>query len=370
MHILVETNEKLYEWQDSAGRDTNNPCMPRPYAFGISFHKRGHKISAINFSSSSIKSTKSEPFERIYSRNSLFQAMRQTDLVFFWGTNAVRAVLSQLFLKKTNPRVLFGAYVWEIKKPITLKNRLLGIITHIVAPYTKALVLQTATQCKIAKKTLSSNTPILKITIGIDTKFYRVTSTIKDVPKDYRPYVEKALEHPYAIMLGDEQRFDNQALGIVASSNLRLVRVLQRPNTAKWLRQQVQRLKISDRLFIFENINYSFLRLLLQRASCYAGLVDSTWQPAGWTVACEALASGIPLVLYEGLVSQELEFLGAGKLLHSIPFKNIKAFQKTLKAITSKKPDLEIARKAQAFATEKLELEKNSENFVKEVENL
>jgi len=370
MHILIEINEKLHEWQNSTGQDTNNPRMPLPHAFGIGFHKRGHKLSAINFSSSSIKIDKIGPFERIYSRGSLFQAMRQTDLIFFWGANAIRAVLGQLFLKKTNPRILFGAYVWEPKTPLTLKNRVLSIATHMVAPYAKALVLQTATQCKIAKKTLSNSVPILKITIGVDTKFYGLTSTIKNVPGDYRPYVEKLLDYPYVIMPGDQQRFDNQALDIVAGSNLRLVRVLQMSNTANWLKQQVKRRNLSDRFFIFENINYPFFRFLLQHASCYAGLVDSTWQPAGWTVACEALASGIPLVLYEGLVSQELELLSAGKFLHSIPLKNTEAFKKTLEEITSKKPDLETVRAAQAFAAEKLDLEKNSENFVKKVENL
>jgi hypothetical protein len=173
-------------------------------------------------------------------------------------------------------------------------------------------------------------------------------------------------------MLGDEQRLNSHALEILTQSNLRLVRISQysKDKEAKWFRQEINNRRLNERCFFFERISYPFLRFLLHHACAYAGLVDSTWQPAGWTVACEALASGLPIVLYKGLVSNELNYLGASRFLHSVPNGDTKAFQIELESLVSQQVSSKINQEIQNFAAMHLDLEKTGASFVKEIVNI
>src|SRR5205807_1131498 len=92
---------------------------------------------------------------------------------------------------------------------------------------------------------------------------------------------------------------------------LRVARVPQEAATASWYRRKIAERGLADRLFVFEHVSYRTLRHLLQKATAYVGLVDSTWQPAGWTVLCESLASGTPAIVYDGPTAREMRCLGA-----------------------------------------------------------
>ena len=108
---------------------------------------------------------------------------------------------------------------------------------------------------------------------------------------------------------------------------------------------------------------YVFCSIML----AYAGLVNSTWQPAGWTVACEALASGLPIVLYKGLVSNELNSLGCCQFLHSISMGDTQAFKIKLESLVSQQKSSIITQEIQNFAAKNLDLEKTAESFIKEI---
>ena len=109
---------------------------------------------------------------------------------------------------------------------------------------------------------------------------------------------------------------------------------------------------------------------MIQNAVCYAGLVDSSWQPAGWTVACEALGSGVPIVLYDGLVSRELRIMGAdNSIMRTVPFGDIAKFQSELESVISQRRST-IHKLSQDFVSRKLDMEITSQQFVSDVENL
>jgi hypothetical protein len=75
--------------------------------------------------------------------------------------------------------------------------------------------------------------------------------------------------------------------------------------------------------------------------------------PAGWTSACEALASGTPVVLYEGLTARELRKLGAAdELVRTVPTGNYQAFSRYC-----------LADGARAFAAERLNMETTGATF-------
>jgi len=155
-------------------------------------------------------------------------------------------------------------------------------------------------------------------------------------------------------------------VAIVENGPFNLVRISQYgyKNKISALKAEVQRRNLGDRLVIFERISYPAIRFLLRHAAAYVGLIDATWQPAGWTVACERLASSLPLVLYEGITARELAWLGASlDILRSVPMRDIKAFAAALEAITTTGRKEERAAKARAFAAETLDLERTGRAF-------
>jgi len=365
MNLLVGI-KSIQGWLAPKKQSHKRPRLPLPYTFSEAFHYRNHKIFAIVSSNESIPTEPVSPFERIYPQNELLHALRNTDLALFWGGRGFPAILRQVLLSHPRRRVIFCSYIWQLSKLPSLKTKLSGITARICANFSKGLVVMTDEQLVLAKQVLPSSIPVIRFICGIDTCFYKIKANYSDIPQIHRPSVDKLLAKPYVIMLGDQQRCNEDTLKLVKHSDINLVRVCREKKTMLWFNKSIQRHKLNDRLFIFRDISHVFLRFLLQHASAYWGLVDSSWQPAGWTAACEALASGLPVVIYEGLVSRELTRLGGGgKILQHIPSKDIKSFQSKLESMRH-----EISKNARDFAANNLDIEKTSTDFVRQIETL
>jgi glycosyltransferase involved in cell wall biosynthesis len=372
MHLLVAINDNIPEWRETLTPTRSRPRLPLPYAFGAAFIKKGHKVSAINLSGTSTVEQPPYPFESVYHAHDLARAMKQVDVASLWGGYGISAVLRQYLLLPIRRRVILNSYVWQVESTSTLRSKKLGLSTRVAAHFAKALVVMTDEQAEMARRMLGKNVPVIKYTCGIDTAYYRSASDISDVPEVSRGVVMKLLSQPYVVMPGDELRLDQDALEMVTKSDLRLVRISQySQGKQELLRREAKERGINDRLITFENISYPFLRFLLQHAVAYAGMVDSTWQPAGWSVACEAMASGLPIVLYEGLVSRELKKLSLGNdFVHSIPMKDIRAFQYALQDLVHDGYQSTRAVSIQRFAGEKLDCEHTSVDFVNDIEQV
>jgi glycosyltransferase involved in cell wall biosynthesis len=224
----------------------------------------------------------------------------------------------------------------------------------------------TAEQVEAARATLSRRSQAMQLTVGIDTEFYGQPTKLFDIAKPDLARVERLLQSPYVIMPGDELRLNEDALAVVENSPLNLVRISQygHKNALSRLKTEVARRNLDERLLIFESISYRALRFLLRHAAAYTGLVDATWQPSGWTVACESLASGLPVVLYEGLVARELASLGAGAdIVRSVPMRDIKGFAAALESMITMNRKGDLAAKARAFAAQTLDLERTGAAF-------
>ncbi len=372
MHLLVSMNNNLEEWRNTLLPTQNAPRLPLAYAPGVAFAKQGHKLSAVDTYNSVSKTIDPYPFEEIYHVNELSQAMKKVDIVSLWAGLGISAVFKQLFLPYPKIRVLLNTFIFRLNTMPLIKAVKLGVMTRIASRFAKGVVVMTSEQYQIARQRLPSSIPVMKFVCGIDTSFFRPDATPIDIPDNLRSIVDKLLSAPYVIMVGEELRCNRDALDIAAAGNLRLVRVSQyseEENT--WLKQQIYKRGLSERFFLFEKVSYPFLRFLLQNASAYAGLVDSTWQPAGWTSACEAMACGLPVVIYEGLVSRELIHLGAGNLfMKSISMNDTKSFRNALESIPTDTHRHKIKRQIRLFANNRLNLEITGELFVKEIERI
>jgi len=373
MHLLVSINNNIQEWCDTLSPRTDKPMLPLPYAFGGAFVRRGHKLSAVNVSTTMPSSEESlYPFEAVYPVKELLRAIKDVDLVSLWGGLGLSAIMRQFLLAPFRRRVVLNSYVWQMDSSPTLRSRKSVIATQVAARFARAVVVMTAEQAEMAGTALSGKVPVIFLRCGIDTAFYRVPSSFADVPENYREVVGKLLAKPYMILPGDELRFNRDALDVVTNTGIPMVRISQYSREDMLnMQEEIRRRGIEDRFFIFERISYPFMRFLLQNAAVYAGLVNSEWQPAGWTVLCEALASGLPVVAYEGLATREMVRLGANSdFFRSVPMNDIRAFQEAAQSIFNKAGREEISKRAQSFAAEVLDFEHTAGDFVTAIERL
>lgn len=375
--LLVAIDGNLSEWRDTLTSSLDRPRLPLPYAFGAATVNAGFRLSAIDLGTNSrrwsAEPSDTTPFEAVYPANELANALRVTDLALLWGRLGLSALVRQVFLPRPRCCLIYFSYVWEPRGTSSLRQRGQSEIARQVARLARGVVLMTAEQADAARKTLPRHVPVIEFQIGIDCSFYAHPASLSDITEVDRARVERLLQAPYVIMPGDELRLNDDALTIVEDSPLNLVRISQygHKNGISELKTEIRRRNLSDRLLVFERISYPFLRFLLQHAAAYAGLVDATWQPAGWTVACESLASGLPIVLYEGLVSRELAQIGAGEdILRVVPMRDTDQFRAALVSFADQRQKADASRRAREFAALHLDLEKTGQDFARQLKSV
>jgi hypothetical protein len=341
-----------------------------PYAFGAALLEAGFRLSAIDWRAAAgvgeRRDGDASPFAAIYAADQMPAAANATDFALLWGRPALFALAREAALSKTARRLLYFSYVWRARGTSTARQRLRDAIVRQAARFAGGVVVMTEEQAEAVRRSLPETVPVIRLTVGIDGDFYAGATSIRDVAEADRGRVERLLQSPYAILPGDELRLNEDALTIVENSTINIARVCQRGHVKAMidLKAEIARRNLGDRIVVFERISYAALRFLLRHAGAYAGLIDASWQPAGWTVACESLASGLPVVLYEGLVSRELRRLGAGAdVLRAVPARDTAAFLIALQSMMEAAPRAQRAAKARAFASDRLNLERTGAAF-------
>lgn len=150
------------------------------------------------------------------------------------------------------------------------------------------------------------------IIIKVDADFYRNSEFHENA---FKPGELKQLniisKQSFIICMGDELRNNEHAICVAREVNMPLVRISQfgNKNNICTFKDICKKYGLTD-YFLLQKISYPMLVSLLRKAELQILPVDSTWQPAGWTVTCESLVLGVPVYSYKGLVSRELYRLG------------------------------------------------------------
>ena len=113
-------------------------------------------------------------------------------------------------------------------------------------------------------------------------------------------------ESPYVVVAGDQQRDEVLAAEALAGTGLKLVRLTQEPGTERYWREWQAQHPGELEVFCQSRLTFPEIRYAYQRSVAVLNIVDNSWQPAGLTVAKEAMACGAPLVMNRGLTTQEL----------------------------------------------------------------
>lgn len=368
MHLLTAISNNVPEWTDLETFNPDRPRLPIPYALGGSFLQAGHSLSALD-RANNVKKLELGPFCSIYHRHDMSYALREVDAALLWGGDGLKALARQALGTTLKKKILYFSYAFSPARP-TAKQRFHDVLLTALSGAALGTVFMTTEQALKARERLESRTPVIQFRCGIDTAFYRVKPSFEDVPEVERVRVNKLLGKPYVIMPGDELRFNQDALQFVERTGIRLVRVSQYSHKSgtEQLKHEIAARGLKELLMVFEKIDYKFLRFLFRHAYAYAGLVDSSWQPAGWTVACEALASGLPVVLYEGLTSRELEKINLpSSLVQTVAVGDLAAVSEKLSALGASPQSPQWSEQTMRFAAQHLDFSITAPPFVAEV---
>jgi glycosyltransferase involved in cell wall biosynthesis len=367
MIVLVHGGRRREEWVEAcAGRD-QRPRLPLPFVHGAAFIRRGHQVNAI--ANGPDTSDSPEPFARVFGERDLAQALRASDIALIWGFRGVKTVLLSRTTRRSRCKAIVESFVWSPRYMPSLKTKLGALMTRLGTRLSSGLVVMTRAQQSLARRHLPEGIPVIHLTVGIDTQFYRRNDGPELSPNVGRLF-EQLQGAPYVILSGDELRLETDAMRLVAKRPaLHLVRIWQcSQHKREGFMTAARALNISDRCHLLEQVPYCDLRTLLQNAVCYAGFVDARWQPAGWTVSCESLAAGTPVVAYDGLATDELHALGAQNVVKTVPYGDIDRFAQEVDSIVRQPAGLREA--ARQFARERLDCETTADAFVRQVEDL
>ena len=107
-------------------------------------------------------------------------------------------------------------------------------------------------------------------------------------------------------MHGDEEREEDKLIKLASMLNIGIVRINQYPYKSKKNLFEIAK-SYFDIPFIynFQNIDFHNYIWLLKNSTIYAGMVNSKFQPAGWTALCEAIILGIPSIISNGITSDD-----------------------------------------------------------------
>ncbi len=172
----------------------------------------------------------------------------------------------------------------------SLKNRLILSLSRCQI-YTSSKQYQYALENNIGK-------PIF-LPIGIDLDFYYAS-------KNKSKFLQKIINQKYIIMHGDEEREEDKLIKLASMLKIGIVRINQYPYKSKKNLFEIAK-SYFDIPFIynFQNIDFHNYIWLLKNSTIYAGMVNSKFQPAGWTALCEAIILGIPSIISNGITSDD-----------------------------------------------------------------
>lgn len=166
------------------------------------------------------------------------------------------------------------------------------------------------TQAQLDEAVISDGCPAgsaALIRIGVDTAFF----TALTVPKEHHGHRDRCFDEleelkPYVAVVGDQLRDEEAIRRVLDGAKKNLVRVTRNRFVEEFWKSYSNSLEAQFRVFCHTGMSSEFLRAAYQNAVAVLNLADASWQPAGWSVATEAMACCTPVILQRGLVSDEL----------------------------------------------------------------
>ena len=311
--VGVLMNGRCDEWAHALDHFENHskPRLPIPYSILAQYPKEEFQFLGINFGNTFPK--RQYPFSKVVSYRNIIEARRACDLIVAWGRYALLNCFLDLFKRPGNKKTIFISYDWPCFQWKLFSFRsTYQILQSFMAKFSRGVFVMTEEQKLSAKSYLPPWISVEKIDFRIDASFYESFDPAVCDQAWFDKFSEENRHRPYMVMLGDELRIEDDAIIVAKNTDMSVVRVCQYmdADTKAEILHKVSAQGLISKYHMMNNLSYGQLILLLRNASGYLGLVESTWQPAGWTALSEALCCRLPAIVYDGLVSREMQFRG------------------------------------------------------------
>ncbi|MBF9040360.1 hypothetical protein LSUCC0387_05570 [Rhodobacterales bacterium LSUCC0387] len=311
--VGILMNGRCDEWAHALDHFENHskPRLPIPYSILAKYPRDEVHFVGISFGNE-LSKTK-YPFSRVVSYRNIIEVRRTCDVIVAWGRYAILNCILDLFEFPRNKKTIIISYDWPcFHRQSNFLRSIYQAFQSFIAKFSRGVSVMTEEQKLSAKSYLPPWISVEKIDFRIDASFYKYFDPVVCDQAWFDKFSEENHHRPYMVMLGDELRIEDDAITVAKNTEMSVVRVCQYMNadTKAEILHKVSAQGLISKYHMMNNLSYGQLLLLLRNASGYLGLVDSTWQPAGWTSLSEALCCRLPAIVYDGLVSREMQFRG------------------------------------------------------------
>lgn len=290
MKVCFYLTQDISDWSISSRKD--GPILPIPGSLTKDLSKKNKICFLIKKGTN-----KKYPIDNEKFFDSFELMLKKVDIFISIGSAHIKLLKENFSIK--NKRLLKRKAFPIIYRKINKIFSEISIKNNLLLYFSRGQIYTSRTQYDFAKLNKVGN-PIF-LPIGIDLDFYSKSRFSSN-------FLESIIDKKYIVMHGDEERDEEKLIKIADSLNFGIVRINQYPQKAK--KNIFDIVKISSKIpfiYNFQNIGFDKYIWLLKNASLYAGMVNSKWQPAGWTALCEALGLGIPSIISKGLTSNDYE---------------------------------------------------------------
>jgi glycosyltransferase involved in cell wall biosynthesis len=213
------------------------------------------------------------------------------------------------------------------------------------------------------------------IRIGVDTTFFAPRPNRVENRTGGDSCLDTLRElAPYVAVVGDQLRDEELVARVMLGSKGNLVRVTRNRFVEEFWKSYSDRESVGNKVFCRAGMSSEFLRAVYWNAIAVLNLADASWQPAGWSVATEAMACCTPVILQRGLVSDELSRIfarPAEDFIYPVESGDAATARLHLERIISKPDEAEQkARLAQQMTETHLPIERTVKDIVSEIARL
>jgi glycosyltransferase involved in cell wall biosynthesis len=307
-HVLVLTGAEPEIFKKHGGQDTNAPRLPQAYPYFGALQMMGVEVSVLSLGKVAQDRKAAKPsgwWTPYLSMISMLSRFAKHDVVITNGTQGALLALAASALK------------WQSKKIAIISfANIRGTTRTLAEPIQRSIYRRGLHQCgkvlfmtrrqmeEAVTKIGCEQTQLAYLPVGVDTLFFAPKPAHADAC--IREELRVLEAQKYIVVAGDQLRHEDHIMQVLEGMNVGLVRLTQNKYTEEFWRRWAGSNPSSFPVFCIAHLSAQEVRYAYQHALCLLNLVDSSWQPAGWTVMTEAMACQLPVIVNRGLTTEEM----------------------------------------------------------------